>query len=56
MVKMAGGLPVFVPLRPVSGSEQSCRGGMSRSKVSKEVSGKQSAEVAKQAKIPLCSL
>lgn len=53
---MAGGMPVFVPLRPVSGSEQSCQGGKSRSKGSKEASGKQGAEVVKQADIPLCSL
>lgn len=53
MVKMAGGTPVFIPLRPVSGPERSCRGGK---RICSMVSPKQSAEAAKQAEVPLCSL
>lgn len=53
MVKMAGGTPVFIPLRPVSGSEWSCRGGK---RICSMVNSKQSTEAAKQAEVPLCSL
>lgn len=50
MVKMAGGTPVYIPLRPVSGSEQCHRGG---NRSCTMVSSERRAEAAKQAEILL---